>query len=171
VAVSKIAAMFASLVPPPSAADAPQPALLRHNDLRYLSGHLLLLPFLHAPALEALVGGEVWFGDDALRLRAQARALANASVGGEAGCWVGGFVGGWGGFGTGGACWVFALPSPRRWDGRVCGWVRSWWHTVGLSHCFEAAVAKPWLLCVYVLGWSPAKKAAPCEAPRAGAKR
>lgn len=79
-AVSKIATMFATLVASPSAADAPQPVLLRHNDLRYLANHLLLLPFLHSPELEGLVGGEVWFGDEALRLRAQARALANESV-------------------------------------------------------------------------------------------
>jgi hypothetical protein len=84
VAVSKVATMFATLVPPPSASDAPQPVLLRHNDLRYLANHLLLLPFLHSPELERLAGGEVWFGDDALRLRAQARALLNESVSGEA---------------------------------------------------------------------------------------
>jgi hypothetical protein len=89
VAVSKIATMFATLVPPPSAADAPQPVLLRHNDLNYLANHLLLLPFLHSPELERLAGGEVWFGDEALRLRAQARALANESVRGRGGGVVG----------------------------------------------------------------------------------
>ena len=79
-AVPKVAAMFAALPPALSAADAPGAALLRANDLNHLANHLLLAPFVHGPELAALLGGEPWFGDEALRLRAQARALLNEAL-------------------------------------------------------------------------------------------
>ena len=80
VGVPKMAAMYSTMITNPTAADAPQLTLLRHNDLEYLAKHLLLLPYLFSPQLETLVGGEVWFGDEALRLRAAARACFNDAV-------------------------------------------------------------------------------------------
>lgn len=79
-AVSKMSAMFSSMLPAPAAADAPSLALLRHNDLQYLAGHLLVLPFLFGPELKALLGSYVWLGNDALRLRGAARAAFNDVV-------------------------------------------------------------------------------------------
>jgi hypothetical protein len=80
VGVPKMAAMYSTMITNPTAADAPQLTLLRHNDLQYLANHLLLLPYLFSPQLETLVGGEVWFGDEALRLRAAARSCFNDAV-------------------------------------------------------------------------------------------
>ncbi|WIA09183.1 hypothetical protein OEZ85_008594 [Tetradesmus obliquus] len=82
-AVSKMSAMFSSMLPAPAAADAPSLALLRHNDLQYLAGHLLVLPFLFGPELKALLGSYVWLGNDALRLRGAARAAFNDVVSGQ----------------------------------------------------------------------------------------
>jgi hypothetical protein len=79
-AVSKMAAMFSTMLPAPAAADAPSLALLRHNDLQYLAAHLLVLPFLFGSELKELLGSYVWLGDDALRLRGAARAAFNDVV-------------------------------------------------------------------------------------------
>lgn len=73
-AVSKMAAMFSTMLAAPSAADAPSLALLRHNDLHYLANHLLVVPFLFGSELKDLLGAYAWLGDDALRLRNTARA-------------------------------------------------------------------------------------------------
>lgn len=78
--VSKMAAMFGTMLPPPPAADAPGLALLRHNDLQYLANHLLLLPFLFGRELQELLGSALWFGDDALRLRNAARAAYSETL-------------------------------------------------------------------------------------------
>lgn len=64
---------------------APQLALLRHNDLVYLADHLLLLPHLYSPRLEGLAGGEVWYGDEALRLKACARGMLQQALAEQAG--------------------------------------------------------------------------------------
>jgi hypothetical protein len=78
-AVCKMAALFTALLPAPPAADAPALALQRHNDATYIADHLLLLPYLFGAELEGLLGGPLWLGDDALRLRGAARAaLADA---------------------------------------------------------------------------------------------
>jgi hypothetical protein len=94
-AVSKMAAMFSTMLPAPAAADAPSLALLRHNDLQYLAGHLLVLPFLFGSELKELLGSYVWLGDDALRLRGAARSAFNDVVSlcnGCGGCRVNGGV-------------------------------------------------------------------------------
>eukprot|EP00878_Enallax_costatus_P008594 GHUV01008985.1.p1 GENE.GHUV01008985.1~~GHUV01008985.1.p1 ORF type:complete len:754 (+),score=301.21 GHUV01008985.1:377-2638(+) len=72
--VSKMAAMFGTMLPAAAAADAPVLALQRHNDLQYLSNHLLTVPYLFGDDLNQLLGSKVWLGDDALRLRGAARA-------------------------------------------------------------------------------------------------
>ncbi|KAF6266527.1 hypothetical protein COO60DRAFT_1654215 [Scenedesmus sp. NREL 46B-D3] len=82
-AVSKMAAMFSTMLPAPAAAEAPSLALLRHNDLQYLAQHLLVLPFLFGSELKELLGSYVWLGDDALRLRGAARAALNDVVNGQ----------------------------------------------------------------------------------------
>lgn len=80
ITVSKMATMYATMLPPVEPTDAAVMALLRHNDLQYLSNHMLLLPFLYGPTLEELVGGQVWFGSEATRLCAAAKQVFNASV-------------------------------------------------------------------------------------------
>lgn len=79
-AVSKMAAMYPAMVAAPPACDAPALALQHHNDLAYLANHLLLAPFLFGDELAELLGLPVWFGDDALKLRAAARAAFNDTV-------------------------------------------------------------------------------------------
>eukprot|EP00877_Chromochloris_zofingiensis_P011162 jgi/Chrzof1/629/Cz01g23020.t1 len=80
ITVSKMATMYATMLPPVEPTDAAVMALLRHNDLQYLSNHMLLLPFLYGPTLEELVGGQVWFGSEATRLCAAAKQVFNASL-------------------------------------------------------------------------------------------
>lgn len=79
-AVSKMALMFATMLPPPAASEAPLLALLRFNDLQYIASHLLLLPFLFDPDLKPLLGAGLWFGNEALQLRTAARAAYNDLV-------------------------------------------------------------------------------------------
>lgn len=79
-AVAKMAAMFSGMLAAPAATDAPVLALQRHNDLQYLSAHLLMVPFLFGDELVQLLGSRVWLGEDALRLRGAARAAFNDTV-------------------------------------------------------------------------------------------
>lgn len=79
-AVSKMALMFATMLPPPAAAEAPLLALLRHNDLQYIASHLLVLPFLFDPDLKPLLGASLWFGTEAMQLRTAARGAYNDLV-------------------------------------------------------------------------------------------
>lgn len=79
-AVSKMAAMFNTMLASPSAAEAPVLVLQRHNDLQYLAAHLLMLPFLFGEELGNVLGTKVWFGEDALRLKTSARSAYNDMV-------------------------------------------------------------------------------------------
>eukprot|EP00775_Hariotina_reticulata_P007918 gene7918-8114_t len=73
-AVSKMARLYPRMLPAPAAADAPALALQHHNDLQYLANHMLVVPFLFGQELQELLGVQLWFGDDSLKLRADARA-------------------------------------------------------------------------------------------------
>jgi len=83
--VSKMAVMYTTMLHSPAAAEAPEAAMLRHNDLQYLATHLLVAPFLFDPELKQLLGAGLWFGNEALQLRAAARAAYNDLVGPGAG--------------------------------------------------------------------------------------
>jgi hypothetical protein len=79
-AVSKMARLYPLMLPAPAAADAPVLALQRHNDLQYLANHMLVAPFLFGQELQELLGVQLWLGDDALKLRADARGAFHDTV-------------------------------------------------------------------------------------------
>jgi hypothetical protein len=79
-AVSKMARLYPLMLPAPAAADAPVLALKRHNDLQYLANHMLVAPFLFGQELQELLGVQLWLGDDALKLRADARGAFHDTV-------------------------------------------------------------------------------------------